>query len=613
MARVRSLTIASLVLAAGCATSPYKRAGNSDDVASALSGRTRDAARPANAQGRPLVFLALAGTKGPRVAAYDLAQSRLLWTQPADLRMRVEVGSDFVVHAAPDALVAREISTGGERWRHAMAKDERLLGYAADENAVFAVVQKGGAHLHGGTGSLIALDGRTGATRWKQELPSANAGAPAARGGLVAVPLQSQYVTLLDARSGEPLAQVLSNEEAATFVRTLPEGVFFGSRGVFRLSPVTAAGGRKSGGYVQAKLPEFVRPVYWFDLYRPEQNDYSALDRNRILWRMTPAGEARFRDDMAFVHNYRFFFGFDARSGALRWAYNHPATEAVSSADVGDALVFVTADGELGALDTRTGRRLFEAKLPGEVVRGATFDAEGWAPKKEATADQSPLSETLSTIVWDPDRRFWDVKMFAIEELARQPGREVTRQLLKITEQEGLPPAVYQKAGEALIARKDAVSEAASGEMLAHALAVHADYAENRSAPAVEILARAAGAMGAKAAVPALIAHLRRPETTPAAAMQIARALAQLGATEALPALRDYVTMYRADPIFDGDPTALAAASEAMLALGGPAERTLLLFMAEEPRTIEPLKVHLRRALAQTAAASMAAAPAAAE
>jgi hypothetical protein len=80
-----------------------------------------------------------------------------------------------------------------------------------------------------------------------------------------------------------------------------------------------------------------------------------------------------------------------------------------------------------------------------------------------------------------------------------------------------------------------------------------------------------------------------------------------------LPALRDFLTMYRADPIFDGDPMALAAASEALLALGGPGERQLLLYLAEEPRTVEPLRAHLRRALAQTAAASMAAAPAAAE
>jgi outer membrane protein assembly factor BamB len=597
----RSMTMPALLLAAalaGCATSAYQRAGSSDDVASALS-KSRDVPnRPANAAGRPLAFLALGGAKGARLAAYDLAESRLLWTQPADLKGRIEVGADVVIYGAGDGVVARDISTGAERWRQAVAKDERLLGYAIDGKTAYLVVQEGGAHLHSGKASVRAFDAERGVARWRHPLSSGNAGAPVARGGLVAVPVQSQYVTILDGASGEQLAQVLSSEEAATYVRALPEGYFFGSAGVFRLEPATAAGSRKSTGYARAKLPAFVRPVYWFDLYRPEQNDYSALDRNRILWRMTPSGDARFRDDLAFVHNYRFFFGFDARSGELKWAYNHPSTEAVASADVGDALAFVTADGDVGALDARTGARTFAAKLPGEVVRGATFDAEGWMPRG-AGAPAAPLAETLSTIVWDLDRRFWDVKMFAIEELARQPGHEVTEQLLKVTEQQGLPPAVYQKAGEALVARKDA----SASDLLARVLATHADYADGKAAPAVEILARAAGAMKATAAAPALIAHLRRPETPPAAVTQIARALATIGSPEALPALHDYVTMYRADPMYDGDPTPLVAASEAMLALGGPAERQLLLYLAEEPHTVEPLRVHLRRALAQTAGA----------
>ena len=588
-------------LLGGCATSAYQRAGSSDDVAAALEKSGDVAARPANAAGRPLAFLALGGTKGSRLAAYDLAESRLLWTQPADLKGRVAVGADVVVYGAGDALVARDIATGAQRWRHALAGSERLLGYTIDGHTAYLVVQEGGAHLHGGTAAVLALDAATGSSRWRHALSSGNAGAPAARGGLVAVPVQSQYVTLLDAKTGAQVAQVLSSEEAATFVRALPEGLFFGSTGVFRLSPATAAGSRKSAGYVRAKLPAFVRPVYWFDLYRPEQGDYSALDRNRILWRMTPAGDARFRDDLAFVHNYRFFFGFDARTAELKWAYNHPASEAVASADLGDALAFVTADGELGALDARTGARTFAARLPGELVRGATFDAEGWAPKgsQAGQSTPAPLSQTLSTIVWDPDRRFWDVKMFAIEELARQPGTEVTAQLLKITEQEGLPPAVYQKAGEALVARKDG----SAADLLARVLTTHADYAEGKVAPAVEILARAAGAMKATTAAPALVAHLRRPETPPAALTQIARALAAIGATDALPALRDFVTMYRSDPAYDGDPTPLVAASEAMLALGGPAERQLLLYLAEEPHTVEPLRVHLRRALAETAGA----------
>src|SRR4029450_705822 len=146
---------------------------------------------------------------------------------------------------------------------------------------------------------------------------------------LVAVPRQSQWVDLFDARSGKLLAEILSREQAATFVRGLPEGLFFGGKGVLMASPDTAIAERKKGGYVEAKVPAFVRPLYHQDMYRPAENDYSAIDRNRLLWRLAPSGNApAFADGAVVVHNFRFFFAIDAASGALRWAFNPPATRA---------------------------------------------------------------------------------------------------------------------------------------------------------------------------------------------------------------------------------------------------------------------------------------------
>ena len=81
----------------------------------------------------------------------------------------------------------------------------------------------------------------------------------------------------------------------------------------FLLGRDTARGSRHATGYLAAQLPAFVRPTYDYDRYRPEQNEYSALDRNRVLWRVTVAdGRPLFRDGLAFVHDYRFFFAFDA-------------------------------------------------------------------------------------------------------------------------------------------------------------------------------------------------------------------------------------------------------------------------------------------------------------
>jgi hypothetical protein len=120
---------------------------------------------------------------------------------------------------------------------------------------------------------------------------------------------------------------------------------------------------------------------------------------------------------------------------------------------------------------------------------------------------------------------------------------------------------------------------------------------------------------------PELCAHLRLPETPPVAAAEIARALVALGPDAAgvsVPALRDFLTMYRADPLYDADPAALVAVAEALLKLGGPGDRDLLLFVAAEPHTAAGLRAHLKSALAGPGAggevgAAHASAPSAAE
>ena len=112
------LLVAAAALSA-CATSPYKRAGNAGEVAAALAR-----SQPAAPSPRSLVFLVLGGSAGQRVAAYDLATSRLVWTQPGEVTTRIEVGGDIIVHGAPaqtgsgGLIVARDIGNGAVLWQH---------------------------------------------------------------------------------------------------------------------------------------------------------------------------------------------------------------------------------------------------------------------------------------------------------------------------------------------------------------------------------------------------------------------------------------------------------------------------------------------------------------
>ena len=605
----RAVTVLAVVgcatASASCAPADLGRAGSPEAVAAALGRATAVPAAPTNAQGRPLAYLALGGAAGSRLAAFDLAQSRMLWSVPTPITGRVVAGVSILIHADGAALVARDVASGAARWRTPLAAGLTLVGYAVDGDSVYYVARRGN-ELRGGESELVALNGRSGGVLWRRALGTANVGGPAARGGIVAVPNRSQFVSLLDGRSGAPLAQALSKEQAANFVEALPEGLFygFGADGAYLLSADTAVGVRASPGYLRAKFPPFVRPVYHFDMYRPELTDYSAVDRNRVLWRAeVHPPRARFSDGTVCVLNYRFFFGFDATTGSLRWAYNNPIVEAVSASHTGAAIIFATANGEIGALDPRSGRSLYRSRLAGDVIVGATFDAEGYAPNGGEVGNSSTLASVLSSVVWDPDRRFSEVQIFAVDQLAKIPGRDVTADLLRMLGSEVLQPGVVKRAARALVERKDSQSI----DLFVGALGVHADYAAVAGPAAVanlEVLARAAGALRAKETALPLAEHLRLPETEPAAVLEIARALAAMHADVALPQLRDYLAVYRTDPLFGGDPSPLLAIVDALIELGAAPERELLMFVAEDPRTLPPLKEYVRRVLIQTARAN---------
>jgi DNA-binding transcriptional ArsR family regulator len=232
------------------------------------------------------------------------------------------------------------------------------------------------------------------------------------------------------------------------------------------------------------------------------------------------------------------------------------------------------------------------------VIIGATFDAEGYAPQGgDLGGSPSPsLADALSSIIWDPDRRFLDAQTFALDQLARIPGRPVTAALLKVLGEEGMSPAMVKRAARALVERKDPDAV----DLFVEAIRVRSDFVTGSRPANLEVLARATGALRAKEAAAPLAAHLRLPETEPSTVVEIARALKEMQARETLPALRDYLCMYRADPNYEGDPSALMAVVDVLLEIGGAPERELLLYVAEDPKTLPSVRQHAHHALIRT-------------
>lgn len=590
----------ALCIAASCATTStadgqYRRAGEADAVADALSRSQSPGKGPLNATGKPLALLVGDVAGEGAIVAVDLDANRVLWQTPAAVDARAEVGHQVVVYGdEAGQLVALDVRTGRPAWRFPAPAGSRLLGHATDGQGVYAVYHGG----KGGEAVLVGLD-EAGKTRFRKAL-NERSGAPAARGGVVAVPQRSQFVTLFDGKSGAVLADILSRDEAAAYVRGLPEAFTYGSQGVFVASRKTATGLHEGGGYLRAALPEFVRPVYHVDMYKPGQLRYSALDRNRLLWRVAgPVEKPRFRDGRVVVHNFRFFFAMAAADGALAWAYSHPRLDAIASSHAGPSIVFADAEGNVAALDAGSGALLMRATptgLPTIQVRGASFDAEGFAARGPGAQPPAPIAEVLKSVALDPDKRFNDVRVFAVEQLSQLGSAGVTAALLEVLQRGGGEAYVMERAADRLVERQDARSL----PVYLEAIKVKPDYAEGRDPQRLDLMARALAKLGAREAMPALVDHVRLPETEPETVAEIADAVLTIKAREVLAPFRDYLTQYRADPAFMSMPGALIGAANVLAKLGDGFDRALLLYVAQEPKTIASLKVAIERLLAES-------------
>lgn len=554
---------------------------------------------PENALGKPLVFAVLSG-KPKKLVAYDLAAGQALWTVDAEVASRVEVGDDFVVAREGDALVARDLADGKVRWQHALGGE--LMGAAADaERAYVVVADTAGVKP---VWTLTALDADGGAVAWSEASPG-QLGAPAAQGGVVMSPFLKQWLSILDARTGAPITRVRGIDEEIGFVRTTSDAAWFGSRaGVFRLDERAASGTRADSTYGSIELPKQLGNATWApDAFDTVQAGYSAADRTRILWRGDTAsaeGPLVFTGGAVVVHYFRFLFGYSTR-GELRWAYSHPRVQLVASAHLGPVLGAVSATGDVVAIDPASGGVRWQGALgvDGQVL-GATFDADGWAPAGEGGEPPSTVAALIS-IARDRDARFADVKELAVSALASLPGKEVSTELIAIIQDERTAPKLRETAVEVLVSRRDATAL----DAFAKALAVRGDYLAGTAPVAVAELSRAVAALagaeldpGARAAaLDALLVQLEAPETSHAALIEIVGALAAIGDGRERPALRRQLLVYRADRDFAGDPKLVKAVVDALLAHGGAEDRETVAYVAEDPRTLEPVATYAKKAL----------------
>lgn len=554
------------------------------------------------------------GTAEKTLYGYDLSDGRVVFATPADVRSRFVVTQGVLAHReGAGEIVLRDARSGAARARVALAEGETLAGLTGDEGRIYYVTRVQADSKKGETGNrsfVTALD-ENGGRLWRIPAPG-TVGAPAATGGLVALPFRYQELVVLDGRSGTELSRIRQKDEQIGFVRSAPGGFFYGvgDKGLAVLDESSIKAEKKKIAYLEPKLGERVRVFLSWDGYRPEQTQFSAFDRNRLLWDAATQADAAsgkpagFTDGQAVLHSYRFFFNVETTGGRVRWAYAHPRQNIMSSELARDSVLFVAQDGELGALDRKSGARVFSGRLelkPGQQVLGATFDTAGGTLQLASRGADSkalpPVLDVLHSIIFDKDSSFISVKLFAVQTLGSLPGKEAATELLRVVTAEGLPSQLAKAAGEVLVARRDADT----ADLLLAALKQSYDFLDDRRPRGIDILAKVAAAVAAKETVPALSERLLDPNTPAPALKEIVAALTDLGGVGSAQALRDLLLLYRADASFQNDLEPLRRAGEGLLKLEGESGRRTLFYVALEPRTLPALSNHFNKLLLDTA------------
>jgi outer membrane protein assembly factor BamB len=547
---MRALALVATVAMAGCggaaAFNLTSADNDADRLQQALAVRTLPAAPRPTGPG-PRVFLVHSG-KVRKLSAHDLAQGNALWSVDADVQSRVVVGATFVAALEGSEVVGRDASSGKVRWKHSVPG--AFLGLAADAERAIVVHREDGATRP--TWWLTAIDGKTGDVIWRADAVG-QLGTPAAQGGLVFSPFLSQWMSVLDARTGTPITRVRGVDQQISFVKTTSDGAWFGSaQGVFRIDTRAASGTQAGSTYAALVVPpQLAKAQYAPDGFDAVQAGYTAADRARILWRGSPREEGlELAAHGTAVHYFRYVFGLGPDGGVV-WAYSHPRVELVASEHLGPVLGFVSGAGEVVALDAKTGAVRFrsEAKGDGGQVLGATFDADGWSPSSVNEA-RGGTALALVTIARDRDQRFEKVKALAVSALAALTGPEVTTELLTLLRDPRTQVKLKDTIVEVLVARHDPSGAAALADALS---SERHDFVAGEDGDQVGAMARIvagidAAALSAEqrsAVLTELIHHLWSPSLRVIDLAAVIRAIAVVGGDRGAAALRGHLLLYR--------------------------------------------------------------------
>lgn len=519
--------------------------------------------------------------------AYDLVSQAVIWRKVTPVSQVPLLAGDRVVYQHNGKVHGLDLQTGAERFALGTG-DMQLVGADGYGANVVLTLSKGA-----GTAAKSVLLVMRGDSVTLRQTFEHRAGIPALVGDVALVPWGHQFLSGVDVGAGDELVRLRLTDAVVTAAQVYGPQVFVASpEGMTPLSPDLGRGMLRGGGFIGAPTvalpgePAWARDVYGQPT--PVQAD-SAVHRIALGYRPTPTGQLA--DDALYLVFYRFVMALQYPTLEVRWVHRHPFDLVGVSADE-QGLQIADRQGQLGRLDGASGQ--YDSYAPAGVDTATILWPRLAAPQGTVPAQapsQAVIREQLAAVAQDADARLVPMRRYAVDQLARMSGSEVTADLLAMCDAADLSPAVQDDACQALASR------AHSRAPIVAALDRHYDYLAGTPSPAVGPLARAVATLNATEAYPLLVDHLADPHTPSSALVDLVNAIAVLNPKQASQPLSEFAYRYHADPGDEGVAQAVEASIAALFRLRGPIATETLIDLAESPLALSGVREQAREML----------------
>lgn len=586
---------ASSLLGAGCASDPSRLKAFStdwlDDRGKSI-GEVQAKLRGGKLGGTSDVVVAVAGERNDKLVGLPLGGGSP-WTFAHAIDARPVIAGAVVVGSGGGEIFALEASTGKKLWARPTG-GAALLG-AGDDGIITAV------SLTNGSMSTIVVVGRDGGV--KRQIESDKAlGDPAVVAGILFVPWSNQYVSAIDAYSGDEIGRVVLREKISRAF-TVGGGLYFGEVAYVRFDDkitLASGGGASRITIPQRELPGTPRLLVPGTEKQPAVAN--ARDRDRLFARPSaPEGPLEIDSGRFYASYFRLVLGFESSKGQLGWVHTHPS-DVIGGDAVKGGVLLCDEEGKVVVLDAKNGQQTWTGSF-NTPIKSCVAHADSFASPGSAAAGPS-LGAQITEAVTTHEATLATAQRLLLRELATLEDESATKTLVDIASDPRAAPVLVQDARAAIATRKNGAS------YLLAALGRHYDYLHDvLVSPPVGPIADALASMKATpevaAKAPALLAsHLLDPADGDDDVKRAAAALAVLATKDELPTLRRFFAMYRASAESEDVGLGVASVGEALLRLDPKEGRALVEAAAKDPSTVAATRARLEAVLAAVPAAS---------